>query len=75
MVSTFHTWDTVEEMILDASDDVKNAVYQCALAKKNIEEQHQIEVLKRRREYQTMHRNVRRRLGRFIIIIISSFFN
>ena len=59
----FRTWDLIEQMILAASEEVKNIVYQSALAKKKIEEQHQKVVLKRKREDCAMARNVRRRLG------------
>ena len=61
----FRTWDTIEEMILASSDEVKNVVYQSALAKRKVEEQHRMENLKRKREEELTARNVRRRLGEF----------
>ena len=66
--SCFRTWDTIEEMILASSDEVKSVVYESALAKGRIEEEHRIEVLKRKREEKKMARNVRRRLGEFFIL-------
>ena len=66
--SCFRTWDTIEEMILASSDEVKSVVYESALAKGRIEEEHRIEVLKRKREEKKMARNVCRRLGEFFIL-------
>jgi hypothetical protein len=60
----FRTWDSIEQMIFKASDEVKHVLYQCSLAKKKVEEQHRLEMLKRHRENDTMTRNVRRRLGK-----------
>ena len=65
----FRSWDSIEDMILNASDDVKNALYQSAMVKKKVEERHRMDVLKRRLDYQTMVRNVRRRLGECIFMI------
>lgn len=67
--SCFRTWDAIEEMILASSDEVKNVVYQSALAKKKVEDLHRNEILKRKREEKKMARNVRRRLGEYYIII------
>ena len=36
--SCFRSWNSIENMILNTSDDVKDALYQSALAKKKIEE-------------------------------------
>ena len=58
----FRTWDSIEQMIWTVSDDVKNVIYRCAMAKRNVKQQHRVSVLKRKREYQKMTRNVRRRL-------------
>ena len=66
---SFRTWDAIEDMILASSDEVKNVVYQSALAKRKVEEQHWIEILKRKREEELQARNVRRRLGEILIII------
>ena len=63
--SSFRTWDSIEEMILASSDEVKNVVYQSALAKRKVEEQHRMEILKRKREEESLARNIRRRLGDF----------
>ena len=68
--SSFRTWDSIEEMILASSDEVKNVVYQSALAKRKVEEQHRMEILKRKREEESLARNIRRRLGDFFIFII-----
>jgi hypothetical protein len=59
----FRTWDSIEELVLTGSDEVKNVLYQSAVAKRNVEEQHCIELHKRRLEDQKMQRNVRRRIG------------
>ena len=67
--SCFRTWDAIEEMILASSDEVKNVVYQSALAKRKVEELHRNEILKRKREEKKLARNVRRRLGEYYIII------
>jgi hypothetical protein len=61
--SCFRTWDSIEDMILTSSDEVKAVVYESAMAKKKIDEQHRIAVLKRKLEDQTIARIVRRRLG------------
>ena len=50
-------------MILTSSDDVKRVVYETAMAKKNIEEQHRLAVRKHHLETQNMERNTCRRLG------------
>ena len=47
-------------MILASSDEVKDVVYQSALAKRKVEEQHRMENLKRKREEELTARNVRR---------------
>lgn len=62
--SSFRTWDSIEAMIMSSSDDVKTILYQSAIAKKDVEKQHEANVLKRRREARAMVRNVRRRLGK-----------
>ena len=66
---SFRTWDAIEDMILASSDEVKNVVYQGASAKRKVEEQHRIEILKRKREEELLARNVRRRLGEVLSII------
>ena len=67
--SCFRTWDSIEDMILKSSDEVKRVVYESAITKKNVEEQHRIASCKRHREVQNMQRNTRRRLGFFFILI------
>ena len=64
--SCFRTWDSIEDMILHCSDDVKNVVYQSGVVKARVEEEHRKEVHKRRREAEIMSRNVRRRLGLYV---------
>ena len=59
----FRSWDTIEEMILTSSDEVKNVVYRSAITKKKIEDEHRKEVEKRRVESRKMSRNVRRHIG------------
>jgi hypothetical protein len=61
--SCFRTWDTIEEMILKSSDEIKDVVYRSGVAKAKIEEEHHNMVLKRKRENQVMRRNVWRRIG------------
>ena len=63
--SSFRTWDTIEEMILSTSDEVKTVVYESALVKKKVEEEHRIAGIKRRVEERKILRNVCRRLGGF----------
>ena len=62
--SCFRTWDSIEDMLMNSSDDVKSAVYRSQKAKANVEEEHRISTMKRHREAQEMSRKVRRRLGR-----------
>ena len=62
----FRSWDTIEEMILMSADNVKNVVYQSAIAKKKIEDEHRKEVERRRIESQRLARNVRRYIGLFL---------
>ena len=50
-------------MILTSSDDVKRVVYEIAMAKKNVEEQHRLAVCKHHLETQNMERNTCCRLG------------
>lgn len=66
--SSFRTWDSIEDMILRSSDEVKVVLYESGMAKKKIDEQHRIAVIKRKREEETITRNVRRRLGEKDII-------
>lgn len=61
--SCFRTWDAIERMVLESSDEIKAVLYQSGEAKKRVEEQQRIIAVKRRREAQIMSRNVRRRLG------------
>ena len=61
--SCFRTWDSIEDMILSSSDEVKRVVYESAVTKKNVEDQHRLAVCKRHLENQTMERNTRHRLG------------
>ena len=65
----FRSWDAIEEMILGASDEVKNVVFQGAKAKGDIEIQHQHEVRKRHVEAQASMKNVRRRIGFFLFLL------
>ena len=62
--SCFRTWDFIEDMLMNSSDDVKSAVYRSQMAKANVEEEHHISTMKRHREAQEMSRKVRRCLGR-----------
>ena len=61
----FRSWASIEHMILESSDEIKDILYQCGLTKARVEEQHRIMVAKRRREDLFLRRNVRRRLGEF----------
>jgi hypothetical protein len=63
----FRSWNSIEELILSTSDEMKNIVYQSAVAKKRVEEQHQKVVLKRRLEDQKFRRNVRQRMGMCLV--------
>ena len=63
--SCFRTWDSIEAMLMRSCDVVKGVVYESSMAKRKVEEQHRLAVLKRKREEQSMVRNVRRRLGEF----------
>jgi hypothetical protein len=65
----FRTWDSIEELILTSSDEVKKIVYESAVAKKKIEDQHQMEVRKRRLEDQKFERKVRQKLSEFFLMI------
>lgn len=56
--SCFRTWDTIEDMILASSDEVKSVVYESALVKRKVEEEHRVEVLKCKHEEKQMVRNV-----------------
>ena len=68
--SSFRTWDSIEEMVLTSSDEVKNVLYESGLAKKKVEEEAEKVARKRRAEARAMSRNVRRRIGREIFYII-----
>jgi hypothetical protein len=61
----FRTWDTIERMVLESSDEIKMVLYQNGEAKRKVEEDHRACVGKRHRETQTMRINVRRRLSDF----------
>ena len=61
--SCFRTWDSIKDMILNSSDEVKSVVRRCADAKADIEEEHQIATRKRHREEKKLSRNVRQRLS------------
>jgi hypothetical protein len=61
----FRMWDMIEKMILASSDEVKDVVYQSALVKTKIEEQHQIDLLKHKHEEEFMARNVHWRLDEY----------
>ena len=43
---SFRTWDDIGEMILNSDDDVKVALFECSIAKWNVEEQHRLIGLK-----------------------------
>ena len=62
----------IEEMIWGASEDVKRAIYESAVAKKNVESQRRIVELKQRQEHLAMTRNVRCRLGEYIQVCYES---
>lgn len=64
--SSFRTWDTIEKMILESSDDVKRVLYECGVTKANVERQHQISGLKQHREAMAMARNIRRHIGDYL---------
>lgn len=70
--SCFRTWDTIEEMILSSTDEVKEVLYRSGVAKGNVEEEHRNVMRKRRREALEMSRNVRRRLGDFFSFLFSN---
>ena len=38
--SCFRTWDAIEEMILSSSDEIKGVLYESALVKRKVEEEH-----------------------------------
>jgi hypothetical protein len=59
----FRTWDTIEQMILNSSDEVKKILYESGVSKRIVEEQHRSATLKRRREERSMRRIVRQRIG------------
>ena len=59
----FRSWDSIEEMIMRSSHEVKTVLYESSMAKKKVEEQRRIAELKRKRESETMARNVCRQLG------------
>lgn len=40
--SCFRTWDSIEDMILSSSDEIKRIVYESAVTKKNVEEQQRL---------------------------------
>lgn len=63
--SCFRSWDSIENMISNSSDEVKDVLYRSALAKKKVEEQHRAATLKRKREYKELLRNTRRRMGEY----------
>lgn len=65
--SCFRTWDTIEDMILASSDEVKSVVYESALVKRKVEEEHRVEVLKCKHEEKQMVRNVHWWLGEFLL--------
>ena len=57
--SCFRTWDSIEDMILSSSDEIKRIVYESAVTKKNVEEQQRLTSRKRHREIRNMERNTR----------------
>lgn len=61
--SSFRSWDSIGQMIMSSSDDVKMILHESAIAKKDVEDQHQATLLKCRREARAMVRNVQRHLG------------
>lgn len=68
--SCFRSWDAIEEMIMGASDEVKDVIYRSAKTKENIEEQHRFEMRKRHLESQTMMRDIRRRIGLSFLLLL-----
>lgn len=66
--SCFRTWDTIEEMILNSTVEVKEVLHRSGIAKGNVEEEHRNVMRKRRREALEMSRSVRRRLGEFFFL-------
>lgn len=40
--TNFWIWDSIEQMILRSSDDMKVVLHECGVAKANIEKQHQL---------------------------------
>ena len=73
--SCFRTWDSIEDMLMNSSDDVKSAVYRSQMAKAKVEEEHRISTMKRHREAQEMSRKVRRRLGTLSMSIVDKVIN
>jgi hypothetical protein len=65
--SSFRTWDSIEHMILNSSERVKQTLYECGEVKRNVEEQHRLATLKRRHDERSIRRIVRRRLGLYFI--------
>jgi hypothetical protein len=65
----FRTWDLIEEVVLNSTDEVKEILYQAGLTKNRVEEQERRASLKRKRESMMMQRNIRRRLGDFNFVI------
>ena len=60
---SFRTWNDIGKTILNSDDDVKVALFETGIAKWNVEEEHRLIGLKRRREAKAMSRNVRRHIG------------
>ena len=60
-------------MVLESSDEIKTILYQCGMTKAKLEE-HRLMVAKRHQEDLMMTRNIRRRLGFFILFLIFLIF-
>ena len=48
--SSFRSWDSIGRMIMSSTDIIKTILHESTIAKKDVEDQHQATVLKRRHE-------------------------
>jgi len=56
--SKFQTWNLIEVMVLESSDEVKKVLYESGQAKRIVEEQQHNAAVKHRREARKFDRNV-----------------
>jgi hypothetical protein len=59
----FRSWNSIEEMLLGSSDEVKRVVYRSAVTKRNVEDAAHYEMKKRKREARKEDRSVHRCIG------------